>query len=1109
MPTAPFDHVAMSRLVALTAALAGAGGAQSLGQSPQPAAVPRSTQPSPSPKDSLGFDGRDFAGVSLGSPIQLADLIVAATRAWTWNEGAGGETQRLMLQGDARVELGQYTFTASQAVVWIEPLAEVPTRPAAPNATGAAPAPTDPPKARYQIAIYFDRVSDPGAPAGLAQSGDRLLVTGIIEGAITLRSDVHRPARPEEPFLREAELRLARFLSDSTGGTEATTGPDKPVPVAEGGAASRVNARDPIDPGVSRPYEPGSRYAPDTFEPSDGSPSIAPEPAPIFARRGIITVAFADRLPDQSIQYIPFGADEYVAVFDGAVVMVYSDRRSGRTLQVSAQRAVVFTPLPQGGDEPLGGVQSEAGKIKGIYLEGDVVASDGQYTLRGARMYYDVIGNKASVLDAVFWTYDERRGLPLYVRANSIKQLSDKQWTAQGAKFATTSFFEPHFSLGMTSVTVTQVDRPRDAVDSERPGVASGVGRANGAAGGPSGGTGSGYRSETLVDAHGVTLRAGGVPFFYVPRFVGDVAHFPLRSVRVDSSSGSGAAIKTTWDVFSLLGLERPGGLEANLLVDGYFNRGAALGADVGWTSPTAQGDLFAYTIINDNGRDQLSSGARLRQDNETRGVLLGEHRWNIDETWTLFLEGAYVSDETFVDAFFRPLGQSRREFTNSAYVQAIEGATSFSAQVKGELNDFTPNQYLLQSLGYNTDKLPELFYSRLNDDLIPGIEPGLLTYQSEYRLSRMQLNFTEPTARELGFDTNLRAREAFGLLPNQSLADRLRAQGYTENAVLRFDTRHELSSPLKAGPVNITPFIVGRVTGYDTDFDSFSPNQGDQIRLWGGGGVRVGTQLLRVDNTVESRFFDIHRIRHIVEPTLTAWTSGTTVNQTELPVYDDSVESLASGTSIKAGIKQTWQTQRGGPGRWRSVDWITLNTEIVESSSNVDRESPIQRFFDYRPEYSLLGDFATVDAVMQLSDSVAITANTIYDLETNQPARTSAGGTIQHSQDFSTFAEARYINALNSTLVDFGGTLKLTTKYSFSGYLTYDTDQSDVQSVAATVRRRFPVATLGVTMRYNNISSETSLGIVLEPAGKQDRAAELRRRLGPENRDLPIEYVE
>ena len=38
-----------------------------------------------------------------------------------------------------------------------------------------------------------------------------------------------------------------------------------------------------------------------------------------------------------------------------------------------------------------------------------------------------------------------------------------------------------------------------------------------------------------------------------------------------------------------------------------------------------------------------------------------------------------------------------------------------------------------------------------------------------------------------------------------------------------RFDTRHEVEMPLAAGPVHITPFIVGRFTGYNDDFQEFS----------------------------------------------------------------------------------------------------------------------------------------------------------------------------------------------------------------------------------------------------------------------------------------------
>ena len=57
------------------------------------------------------------------------------------------------------------------------------------------------------------------------------------------------------------------------------------------------------------------------------------------------------------------------------------------------------------------------------------------------------------------------------------------------------------------------------------------------------------------------------------------------------------------------------------------------------------------------------------------------------------------------------------------------------------------------------------------------------------------------------------RAQEAFGINPDQSLADRLRARGFSESAVDRADTRQELSAPFSLGPVNLTPFVVGRVT--------------------------------------------------------------------------------------------------------------------------------------------------------------------------------------------------------------------------------------------------------------------------------------------------------
>ena len=48
----------------------------------------------------------------------------------------------------------------------------------------------------------------------------------------------------------------------------------------------------------------------------------------------------------------------------------------------------------------------------------------------------------------------------------------------------------------------------------------------------------------------------------------------------------------------------------------------------------------------------------------------------------------------------------------------------------------------------------------------------------------------------------------------------------------------------------------------------SLGPNR--QLML--GGGARASTRFVEVDNTARSEFFDVHRLRHIIEPNSTLW---------------------------------------------------------------------------------------------------------------------------------------------------------------------------------------------------------------------------------------------
>src|SRR5262249_1652039 len=156
---------------------------------------------------------------------------------------------------------------------------------------------------------------------------------------------------------------------------------------------------------------------------------------------------------------------------------------------------------------------------------------------------------------------------------------------------------------------------------------------------------------------HDITLNAGDLPFFYWPRLKGDPQDIPLKDLRLENSSGSGTAFKTTWNMYGLLGVQRPEGSSADLALDWYFDRGPAVGSELSWQDATAQGGILAYLVPQDNGRDLLVTGAKKDHDHETRGIITGEHRVALSDTWTLFAEGSYISDETFVDGFFDELG--------------------------------------------------------------------------------------------------------------------------------------------------------------------------------------------------------------------------------------------------------------------------------------------------------------------------------------------------------------------------------------------------------------------------------------------------------------------
>lgn len=993
------------------------------------------------PIDPLAVTGDGFGSVLLpsvrgGEGVRKLDALeLAGQRAWAWSEAPlqpdVAATRRLVIEGDVRLALGTLDLRADRLHAWVQPVA------------GGG----------QQFYILLENALMPTGAPGSGVSGPLIPIEGVLAtgAGVDLSAIVVERVAP--------------------GGASAT---GRAMAMAESVFADRL--REVL--GVALPEVTGERLAAEDAALRDvlqlartrlGSISAR---EPILPTRGRVSFSASGieqvRLGDGSNGHPP-----YAVVLRGPVAIIFNDSSGGRRAQLTAQDAVLFHKA-----ELVGAPRLDAGDVMGVYLEGEVVADIererggrqggiDRYRVRSPRVYYDLAGDRAILLDAVFRAEPAGAPVPIYIRAGEIRQQSLKEVTATGARLTTTGFFRPHLALGASSLTL----RFRDRAD---------------------GGT------RMVADARNITVRAAGVPFLYWPIYVGDPTQIPLRNIGYETSDRHGDVVRTTWDGFALVGATPPPGVDLDLLIDAYFQRGAALGGELRWEGYAGgQGSLFVYNLFNDTGRDLLPTGARVDRDGENRTVALLEHIGKISDHWTLRAEASWFGDENVVNAFFPSIAINEREPQTGASLQRIDARSIMLLSANVQTNDFVVSDYQLRSRGYATERLPELRYVRPGDDLLSETAPGLLTYRSDSRVGQLRLSFTEPTAAELGFPSASRAQAALGIAPGESPGDRLRAQGYDESAIFRFDTQHELSSQFELGVVRVQPFVTGRLTGYDTDFDDFSAASGrdaDALVASGAVGTRFSTQLTRVYDGVDVPVLDLYRVRHVIEPNATLWYGDSTVTQGAIPVYDENVENFARGPAIRFGFDQTFQTMRGSMGAYESVDVLKLGTHMVFAGNDRMDSDRTPRFFDAYPERSQFGDSFDLEAAWRPTDALGITGQFIYDLEANRAAESVLGVEIEQWPDMRLFAELRRLGYSEDTYLNAGADYRLGDRYTLGAVGVYNDDLGQFQSATFRVGREMPHLILTGRLTYNDITGDTSIGFDFQPTGIDPRQEQVRR---------------
>ncbi len=731
------------------------------------------------------------------------------------------------------------------------------------------------------------------------------------------------------------------------------------------------------------------------------------------------------------------GDIENTVTIVGNVVLELRSTSGIDDMQMTADRAVIFTDPGSIRDMASGKIESQ--DIRGIYLEGNVLvdSNHGEYLVRSPQAYYDFTTDNAMLVEAVLRTYAMQGKVPLFVRAKEMRQVAVDQWTAKGVQVSTSSFATPDLAIGSSELTLTEQ---------------------------PDG--------NMFIESSHNTLRMGGLPVFYWPHYSGEANDIPLHKVKFGYKKTFGSFLETEWDLFTLLGVQQPKGLKADLRLDGYKARGAGVGLDIGYAFGNHDGDLDLY-FLSDAGMQKTSSGVEMDVPDHQRGYMLWENQTTLSDHWSLQTQLSYISDPTLMSVWRQSEYKNRREYETSIYAKYQKENWAFTAFASHDLNKFISISWLLASRQYAVEKAPELGLFRYADDIFNGA----VTWSSETRITRERMRFQDGTPVSNGLKRRAFPMPGGGFLGNnQPFTDLFAARGLTEGFKNRLTTRHEFTAPFSVGAFKFAPFASMQADVRIGDDDA-AANEKD-TKWFSTVGLRASTQVQRIYNDIDNGILDLHRLRHVIEPYMTLWYGSGSVDPMSIEQYNALVDNVSTGTAAWLGVKNTLQTWRGGPGRWYEVDWLTVDVSLLAAGSDSTRRYDVPQFFSWRPEYSSLEDSVMANSIWQISDGVALLGNGTWLTDNGRMVRGSVGAELDHGKDVRTFVEYRELANSDDQFLAVDLQYKLSRRYSFNASPTWNMKEDDLQALRLNLTRHYPDFDLVGQVTHNSIKDETQYGL-------------------------------
>ena len=791
---------------------------------------------------------------------------------------------------------------------------------------------------------------------------------------------------------------------------------------------------------------------------------------------------------------------EQITILTGGVNLVIEGDEKLDIIDLSADRVVIWTDASESGQFNFETLQSKDAKYQ-VYLEGNIVARQGVSVMRADRAYYDARESRGMLLNAeLSFKPPELNGQRVRVHAERLRQNSRNEFHASNAWTSSSQFGRPGFRIQSSDIFVEPyfaepLDLPRlgGEFDSQRFDPVTGA---------PI------YREVPYITALNNTLLvdtpfASDVPLGYVPFIAGpaDGPNIPIKRAEFNADRVFGLQFRTSWDLFALLGAEKPASTTLNLDANYFSERGPSIGFSgdyvvndlFGWPGTSLGQGLANY--IYDTGKDNMGLDRRsLDVPENNRGRLTWRHRQELPDGFLLRGEFGYLSDRNFLEQYYESEFDTGKDIETLVGLQQQLDNWQWSLLARPQLFEFENN----------TEWLPRGDFTFLGEPLLGG----WLSWSSHSMAGYAQLNQADPP--------NI-AGDLFSPLPY-----------YSDLSGGLAMTRHELSAPLDFGPFNLVPYVWGEAAGWSNS------TSGDRIsRLVGSVGVRGSIQFAKYMPEVQSRMLGLNGLAHkmvfdvdwsLTESnralsTIPQWNEFDDNSQERFrqrllintfggvlpPQFDPRAFAVRSGAGgsvtspwhelvddlhvIRLGWRHRLQTKAGPVDRLRTKDWMTLDLEM-SLFPNTTRDN-------FGESAGLLGG----RYAWHVGERTSLLANAYYDVFSGGMQLWNFGVLSQRSTRGSLYAGVRQVKGFGfeSQIVTASASYAMSDKWIGTAGTAYDLSEGRNRGQSFTLTRVGADFLFHFGANFDASKNNAGLAISVEPrfGAFNSQSAQLSNLLG------------